>query len=223
MACPMPGHEEAALLRAVREGDPCDDVVRQVYADFLTDHGRAAHAHLVRHQKDHDDPFVASPEPAPDTPAAREAAAFAREALGDWVGPVPFEVNVQFRRGLLHAVMPIGAYLSGAYGDGLRRCRRAGWVETIELIDATWLPDDEVVAALGRRLEALAGASAECRRLIEQAGSDGVHPLYLVEEEYRLAVLEAESRFVESLSSRITDPHSGWAAAWSQPSTREGS
>lgn len=137
MTCPKPGHEEASLLRAIREGDPCDDVLRQVYADFLTDQGRVAHAHLVRHQKDHHDPFVASPEPAPDAPAAREAAAFACEALREWVGLTPHEVNVQFRRGLLHVVMPVGLYLSGAYGDGLRACRRAGWVETIELIDLT--------------------------------------------------------------------------------------
>ena len=33
-----------------------------------------------------------------------------------------------------------------------------------------------------------------------------MHPLFLVEEEYRLALLDAESAFVERFIERITDP-----------------
>ena len=42
----------------------------------------------------------------------------------------------------------------------------------------------------------------------------GVHPLFLVEEEYRLALLDAERVFVEGFIARITDPETGWRAPW---------
>jgi hypothetical protein len=63
----------------------------------------------------------------------------------------------------------------------------------------------------------LAAARVEASEIVEQARADGVHPLFLVEEEYRLAVLDAELSFVKSLHSRIEDPATGWRAAWSRP------
>ena len=83
------------------------------------------------------------------------------------------------------------------------------------------LGPEQVLSALERRATALDDARSECSRVVEQAGADGVHPLFLVEEEYRLAVLEAESRFVESLRARIADPSTGWAAAWTRTSASE--
>ena len=81
------------------------------------------------------------------------------------------------------------------------------------------LAPGEVVTALDQRLTALAAHRQRCTDLMAQADADGVHPLYLVEEEYRLRVLEAETRFVETLRARIADPSTGWADAWSQQTT----
>jgi hypothetical protein len=38
--------------------------------------------------------------------------------------------------------------------------------------------------------------------------------LFLIEEEYRLAQLETESRFVEDLIGRIADPATDWISMW---------
>jgi hypothetical protein len=43
-----------------------------------------------------------------------------------------------------------------------------------------------------------------------------VPELFLVEEEYRLSLLEAETAFVEEFIGKITDPHTGWGAMWAQ-------
>jgi uncharacterized protein (TIGR02996 family) len=161
MPCPAPGPEEAALLQAIKDSDPVDQDVRQVYADWLLDQGREAHAHFVRFQKEHDDPFSAFQGPGLDTPEGRAARAFADEALREWVGEVAHHVNVQFRRGLLHAVIPMTTFLSGNYGPGLEACRRAGWVETIELIDVQDVHLRRLPYAMARPTERLALRSAE--------------------------------------------------------------
>ena len=44
--------------------------------------------------------------------------------------------------------------------------------------------------------------------------SQGVPELFLVEEEYRLALLDAEAAFVERFIAQITDPETGWGPAW---------
>ena len=41
-----------------------------------------------------------------------------------------------------------------------------------------------------------------------------MHPLFLVEEEYRLALLDAESSFVERFVAQITHPDTGWGPLW---------
>ena len=38
--------------------------------------------------------------------------------------------------------------------------------------------------------------------------------LFLIEEEYRLALLDAESAFVERFIGQITDPETGWGPLW---------
>ena len=40
--------------------------------------------------------------------------------------------------------------------------------------------------------------------------------LFLVEEEYRLSLLNAETAFVEELLGKITGPDTGWGASWAQ-------
>jgi hypothetical protein len=42
-----------------------------------------------------------------------------------------------------------------------------------------------------------------------------VPELFLVEEEYRLALLTAEAGFVEDFTAKITDPGTAWRALWS--------
>jgi DNA-binding PadR family transcriptional regulator len=93
------------------------------------------------------------------------------------------------------------------------------FVAALSLIAA--LPPDEVVELLGRRLRALAAQRAETRELIDTTLATGVHPLFLVEEEYRLALLDAESSFVERFIERITDPETGWQRPWAELHTDE--
>mgnify|MGYP001132420168 CR=1 FL=1 len=86
------------------------------------------------------------------------------------------------------------------------------FVAALSLIGA--LPPSEVLPLLRRRLERLGAQRAEIRTLIDGALADGVPGLFLVEEEYRLALLEAESSFVERFIGQITDTELGWGRQW---------
>jgi DNA-binding PadR family transcriptional regulator len=88
------------------------------------------------------------------------------------------------------------------------------FVAALSLIAA--LPPDEVVELLGRRLRRLNEQRTEIRSLIDKTLVEGVHPVFLVEEDYRLALLDAESLFVERLIQRIDHPETGWARSWSE-------
>src|SRR5687767_12810555 len=86
------------------------------------------------------------------------------------------------------------------------------FVTALSLIGA--LGPDEVVELLARRLERLAAVRAETRAGIDEALAGGVHPLFLMEEEYRIMLLDAERTIVEGFIARITDPETGWRAPW---------
>lgn len=88
------------------------------------------------------------------------------------------------------------------------------FVAALSLIAA--LPPDEVVELLDRRRRRLTAQRAEIEALVEKTLRAGEHPLFLVEEEYRLALLAADSAFVERFIQRITDPGSGWGPSWAQ-------
>jgi DNA-binding PadR family transcriptional regulator len=88
------------------------------------------------------------------------------------------------------------------------------FVAALSLIGA--LPPGEAVELLGRRLDRLTAQRAEVRGLIDGTLAAGAHPLFLVEEDYRLALLDAESAFVEQLIDRITDPETGWGPRWEE-------
>ena len=88
------------------------------------------------------------------------------------------------------------------------------FVAALSLIAA--LPPGEVTELLGRRLRRLAGQRAEIRDLIGTAVAGGLHPLFLVEEDYRLTMLDAESSFVERFIEQITHPETGWGPLWAQ-------
>jgi len=76
------------------------------------------------------------------------------------------------------------------------------------------LPPSEVLALLRERLDRLARQRAETRRILAAARADGVPDLFLVEEEYRLALLDAELAFVRSFRARIADPD--WSRPWAE-------
>ncbi len=88
------------------------------------------------------------------------------------------------------------------------------FVAALSLIGA--LPPSQVVLRLRHRLQRLSEQAAEVRQLIDTALAQGVPDLFLIEEEYRLAVNTAESQFVTSLLDRIVDPHTGWGPMWAQ-------
>ena len=88
------------------------------------------------------------------------------------------------------------------------------FVAALSLIGA--LRPDEAVELLRRRIERLAQHRAEIRELIDRTVAGGVHPLFLVEEEYRIALLDADSAFVTGLVERITDPQDGWGPLWAR-------
>jgi DNA-binding PadR family transcriptional regulator len=68
------------------------------------------------------------------------------------------------------------------------------------------LPPTEAADLLTQRLGALTADAAEIRGIVETATANGVAWVFLVEEEYRLAVVEAESRFVTGLISSLKQP-----------------
>lgn len=88
------------------------------------------------------------------------------------------------------------------------------FVAALSLIGA--LPPSEVLSLLPQRLDRLAEQRDEIRGLIDDALAQGVPELFLVEEQYRLALLDAEVSFVESLRARITDPATGWGRMWAE-------
>jgi DNA-binding PadR family transcriptional regulator len=81
------------------------------------------------------------------------------------------------------------------------------FVAALSLIGA--LPPDEVTDLLRRRLTRLAERRVEIEEQI--AAAAGVHPLFVVEEEYRLALLDAETAFVERFITRIAED---WGPQW---------
>ena len=68
------------------------------------------------------------------------------------------------------------------------------------------LPTEESAELLGRRLEALDARIDTSRATLRKAADMGVHPMFVVEEEYALALLEAERRYTENLIRQIGDP-----------------
>jgi DNA-binding PadR family transcriptional regulator len=88
------------------------------------------------------------------------------------------------------------------------------FVAALSLIAA--LPPGEVVPLLRHRLGQLGQERAEIAGLVEAALGQGVPALFLIEEEYRLALLAAETRFVEEFIAKITDPETGWGPMWAE-------
>ena len=75
------------------------------------------------------------------------------------------------------------------------------------------LPPAEVIAALAHRLERLS-ASIEARRTALRETEQAVPRLFLVEEEYRLAIIEAEASWVASLLGELRSGSFPNIAGW---------
>ena len=86
------------------------------------------------------------------------------------------------------------------------------FVAALSLIAA--LPPSEVVPLLRHRLARLSELRTETRELIDSTLAQGVPELFLVEEEYRLTLLEAEAAFAERFIGQIEDPQAGWRREW---------
>jgi hypothetical protein len=69
------------------------------------------------------------------------------------------------------------------------------------------LPPDEALTLLRQRLTRVEAKATELERQSAQAGAQNFPPLFLVENEYRLALIKAEQRFIAELITRI---ESGW-------------
>lgn len=88
------------------------------------------------------------------------------------------------------------------------------FVAALSLIAA--LPPSQVVDLLRTRLRRLGEQRAEIRQLIDDSLAQDVPALFLVEEEYRLALIDAESAFVERFIDRITHPQTDWSRMWAE-------
>ncbi|PRY35242.1 PadR family transcriptional regulator [Umezawaea tangerina] len=68
------------------------------------------------------------------------------------------------------------------------------------------LPPAEAVELLGRRRDALTLETEEIRADVKASVDGGLEWVFVVEEEYRLAVLDAEIRFVTTLVEQLGKP-----------------
>ncbi|MGF7239079.1 MAG: PadR family transcriptional regulator [Frankia sp.] len=88
------------------------------------------------------------------------------------------------------------------------------FVAALSLVGA--LHPDEVVGLLRERLDRLRQARDDCQAEIDTARGLDVHPMFLIEEDYRIALLVAETAFCDQLIERITDSGTGWRPAWAE-------
>lgn len=88
------------------------------------------------------------------------------------------------------------------------------FVSALSLIAA--LPPSEALGLLRTRLGHLEHQHAGIRALIEKSQSEGVPGLFLIEEEYRMALLDTESAFTTRLIERMNDPGTDWMGQWAR-------
>lgn len=90
----------------------------------------------------------------------------------------------------------------------------SAFVAALSLIGA--LPPSHVLDLLRRRRSRIGELEGQARGLVDSSLASGVPGLFLIEEEYRIALLQAESMFVDGLIRRITDPATDWVGFWAE-------
>jgi DNA-binding PadR family transcriptional regulator len=95
---------------------------------------------------------------------------------------------------------------------GLPRHEYPAFIAALAFVSA--LPPGEVTELLTSRLDLLARQQAEITDLIADCLARDVPGLFLLEEEYRLAQLDAEYGFVQHLRARMADPATDWITLW---------
>jgi DNA-binding PadR family transcriptional regulator len=78
------------------------------------------------------------------------------------------------------------------------------------------LPPSTAVELLSRRLSHLAAARAEICAFVSDTLATGVNPIFLIEEEFRLALLDAEVDFVRRFIDQITEKKTEWSRQWAE-------
>jgi DNA-binding PadR family transcriptional regulator len=86
------------------------------------------------------------------------------------------------------------------------------FVTALSLITA--LPPAEVLELLGSRTESVAAQRAEIEGLIADAAAAGIDPVFLVEEQYRLALLDAETAFLADFAKKIEQRDPAFGQVW---------
>jgi DNA-binding PadR family transcriptional regulator len=76
------------------------------------------------------------------------------------------------------------------------------------------LPPGEVADLLRTRLARIVSATEEMRSQRDATVAGGVHPVFLVEDDYRIALLEAEAAFITSFLTKLEDSGDGWSGPW---------
>jgi DNA-binding PadR family transcriptional regulator len=76
------------------------------------------------------------------------------------------------------------------------------------------LPPGEVADLLRTRLGRVASAAAEIRNQRDATVGAGMHPVFLIEDDYRIALLDAEASFITTFLGKIEDPGNGWSGPW---------
>jgi DNA-binding PadR family transcriptional regulator len=76
------------------------------------------------------------------------------------------------------------------------------------------LPPGEVADLLRTRLGGVASAAAEIRDQRDATVAAGMHPVFLIEDDYRIALLDAEASFITTFLGKIEDPENGWSGPW---------
>jgi len=76
------------------------------------------------------------------------------------------------------------------------------------------LPPAEVTELLRTRLDRIEHNADDIERRKDDVVGAGVHPVFLVEDDYRVALLRAEARFIRELIERIDNPDAGWFRTW---------
>jgi DNA-binding PadR family transcriptional regulator len=74
------------------------------------------------------------------------------------------------------------------------------------------LPPAEAIELLGRRRQEVDALMAEAKAAVRQATTQGVEWIFLIEEEYRLALLKGERAFLDRLVESLGTP--GYARIW---------